>query len=1503
MVVGAGIAGMQSALDLAESGFKVYLVEKTSSIGGRMAQLDKTFPTNDCAMCTISPRLIDVARHDNIEIITDAELTALAGGPGDFAANLHIQPRFVDIAKCNACGECVDVCPVRLPAEFEQGTTQRTAIHRRFPQAIPGQYAISKDGVSPCRINCPAGCNAHAYIAMVGQGRFDRAIGIIRQTLPLPGVLGRVCDHACEGGCHRGKFDHALAIRNIKRFAADWEADHAALGPHGLPLLDAEGREQVAGVTKKPQRVAIIGSGPAGLTAARDLVLEGYGVTIFEAQDKPGGMLRYGIPRYRLEEPVLARDVQSIVDLGVELRTGVRVLSSEFRIPNSELNSGTADPGENGQSRQLNSQFTIRNSQFSAVFVAVGAWTSRKLNVPGEDALGVWPGLKFLHEVNSGAQPAIGRTVVVIGGGDVAMDAARCARRLPGVQSVHLACLESREEMPAHKWEAVEAVEEGVIFHTSQGPTRIVVENGRAVGVEFRACARVFDGDGRFSPQFDDGCKTTLQADAVIVTIGQGIDGSTLGAIATGPGGRVAADPVTLATNVPGIFAGGDVVLGPASAVKAIAQGHRAAESIIRHLRGDDLTLGRALPTPDEAPEPIRAVERRQRRPMATIDMARRLTSFDAMETGYTEQDALAEAGRCLNCAGCCECQECVRACSPKGIDHKMLPRDRQLDVGAVVLAAGYEPFDPRSAGLYLFGQAPNVVTSLQFERMCSSSGPTGGELRRPSDGKQPRRIAWIQCVGSRDVTCDRDYCSGFCCMASIKEATMTRDHYADSQTTIFYNDIRAYGKGFEKYFTRAIEIHGVQFVKALPARISEQTRSGNLTVHFGLEDGTVQQQEFDLVVLAVGMAVSPAGRQLANVAGVSADAFGFCHADVLSPGRTSREGIFVAGTLEGPCDIPESVTGGSAAAALAMELLAGGRGSEITAKQFPPEQDVLGQAPRIGVFVCRCGTNIARVVDVPTLAQYAGTLPNVIHAEENLYTCSTDTQAKIITAIRDNQLNRVVVCSCTPRTHEPLFRQTLQQAGLNPYLFEMANIRDQCSWVHEPWHDRANEKARDLLRMAVSRAGSLEPIPQRTSPVTIEALIVGGGITGLSASLNLARQGFGVTLVERQANLGGQIVPRHGTGALSDAQTLLEQLLDEVSREKRIRVLLSSTVTSCQGHVGRFQSIIRDQGGAERTIDHGVVILATGGREYAGADFGWGTHPRVMSQRQLQDRLAEGKTPGGTVVMIQCVGSRDDKHPYCSRVCCTLAVKNALAIKAANPSAEIFVLHRGMRTYGLAELEYRQAREAGVIFVRFDQDAPPAVDASDAKPVVTFRDPALNYEFRLAAEAVVLSTGIEADPGTAELARAFKAPVDEDGFLLEAHIKLRPVDFANDGMFLAGLAHAPKTVGDCVRQALAASARSAAILSKSQLILSGYTASVDPEKCAACMTCARICPFNVPRLDEEKRAVTIDPASCHGCGSCAAACPVRAIEVGHYKASQIVAGIEGLRIEKNCEL
>ncbi|MCX5682590.1 MAG: FAD-dependent oxidoreductase, partial [Planctomycetota bacterium] len=970
LVCGGGIAGMQASLDLANSGFKVYLLESSPAIGGRMAQLDKTFPTGDCAMCTLSPKLVECARNKNIEILTLAEIEGISGEPGNFQVSVRRKPRYVEAKKCNACGDCVEACPVSLPNEFDRSMGTRKAIYRAYPQAIPNVYGISKaTGPAPCKDACPAGVNAQGYVALIAQGKFKEAYDLIFERCPLPAVCGRVCQHPCQGACNRKDVDEGVSVRDLKRFAADYVYAHR----DEFKDVPAQPAEQ------QKERVAIIGGGPAGLTAAVDLRKMGYAVTIFEAQPSLGGMLRYGIPRYRLAADVLDQEIKNILDLGIEARAGTRVEKPETLLkPKADAGSGDSAEGD----------------KFDAVFVAIGAWTTKKLGIPGEDLPQVLPGLAFLQEVNIGDKPAIGPNVLVIGGGDVAMDAARCARRLPGVKSVRLASLEKRDEMPAHEWEAAEALEEGVEFFNGFGPTKVLSEGGKVTGVAFRACTRVFDENRRFSPQFDDEMTTTVKADTVIVTIGQGIDTSTLGTVTTGPGGRVTADKETLATSIAGVFAGGDVVLGPASMVDAMAQGHRAAEAIHGYLRGTPpkkpaapvLTAdGKKLLAPNPKPDAPRLP--RQAMPQAAAP--ERIAHFREIDLGYTAEAAVAEAKRCLSCGLCSECGQCVKACTAGAINHDMQPTIETLSVGSVVLVPGFEEFRASLRGEFGHGRYANVLSSMQFERLLSAAGPTSGDVVRPSDNQHPKSIAFLQCVGSRDTARSAGYCSSICCMSATKEAMVALEHAPGAEISIFCMDIRAFGKEFDQYVNRARDEHKVKYIRAMPSRLVEIPGSKNLRVRYFDENGEEQYKEFDMVVLSVGLRPSAGVREMAEKLGLALNEFGFCRTDRLAPVATSRPGIYVAGAFQEPKDIPESVAQASGAAACAMEQLASVRGNLIQRRDYPWERDVTDEAPRIGVFICHCGHNIASVVDVEAVAKAAAKMANVIHAEASLYTCS----------------------------------------------------------------------------------------------------------------------------------------------------------------------------------------------------------------------------------------------------------------------------------------------------------------------------------------------------------------------------------------------------------------------------------------------------------------------------------------------------------------------------------
>jgi heterodisulfide reductase subunit A-like polyferredoxin len=1466
LVCGAGIAGIQSSLDLANSGFKVYLLESSPAIGGRMAQLDKTFPTGDCAMCTLSPKLVECARNKNVEIITLADIDKVSGEPGNFEVSIRKRPRYVDLKKCNACGECSLACPVSLPSEFDRELGTRKAIFRPYPQAIPNVYGISKaEGRAPCKASCPAGVNVQGYVALLAQGKIKEAYDVVRERCPLPAVCGRVCQHPCETKCNRNDIDEPVAARDLKRFAADY------VYAHRDTVKDAPLTPQM----QQKERIAVIGGGPAGLTAASDLRAKGYGVTIFDAMPALGGMLRYGIPRYRLPGDVLDHEIKYLLDSGIEAKTETRV----------------ADPTQLLKSRAAAGKPA---GEFDAVFVATGAWVSRKLGVPGEDAQGVWQGLSFLREVNAGGMPAIGPRVVVIGGGDVAMDVARCARRLHGVSTVDLACLEKREEMPAHAWEANEALEEGVVFHTSLGPTKILTQNGKVSGVSFRACTRVFDDNRRFSPTFDDAQVSSLEADTVIVTIGQGIE--AIAPLTVGPGGRIVADRATLATNVPGIFAGGDAATGPASLVDAMAQGHRAAVSIDGFLRGtlaqESFTVADKAedlaPTPETDAPPV---ERRKMKQAAPQD---RVRSFAEIDLGYSYDDAVAEAKRCLACGLCSECGQCVKACSAGAIVHDMTPTTETLKVGAILLTPGFEEFDPALRGEFGHGRYSNVMSNVQFERLLSAAGPTSGDVLRPSDGKHPKRIAFIQCVGSRDTARGNGYCSSICCMAAAKEAMVAIEHVPGLDVSVFCMDVRAFGKEFDQYVNRARDEQKVKFIRAIPSRLVEMPDTHNLRIRYFDDNGEEQKSEFDLVVLSSGLRPNAGVKELAGRLGLELDQFGFCRTDRLTPVKSSRPGIFVAGAFQEPKDIPESVAQATGAAACAMEGLAAVRGTMMKRQEYPWERDVSDERARVGVFICHCGHNIASVVDVNQVAARAAQMPGVAHAEASLYTCSDTNQQHIKDMIREHRLNRLVVASCSPRTHEILFQETLRDSALNPYLFAMTNIRDQCSWVHRDDPVAATEKAVDLMRMAVGRARNLKALETGQQAVAQSALVLGGGLAGMTAALGLADQGFPVHLIEKEAELGGQMRKIRYTLERSDVAGFLTDLVRKVEGHPKITVHRQTRPVKFSGHVGKFHTTI-EEAGSQKTLDHGVVVLATGGSERATESYLYGKHPAVLTQRQLEDKLAQGglSQPEPQVVMIQCVDSRNEKNPYCSRVCCSEAVKNALELKRQKPNARVVVLYRDIRTYGFREVYYQQAREAGVLFVRYSEGQEPQVSGVGGLQVKV-TDAGTGLELNLKPDLLVLSTGIAPGADNPIFSGLLRTTLTADGFFLEAHPKLRPVDLANEGEYLAGLAHSPRFIDETIAQAKAVAGRAATILSRAKLDIAGQVAKVDPEGCVACATCVKLCPYGAPMINDLKKA-EIQGATCMGCGSCAAECPAHTITLQHQEDGQMAAMLEEL--------
>jgi heterodisulfide reductase subunit A len=835
-------------------------------------------------------------------------------------------------------------------------------------------------------------------------------------------------------------------------------------------------------------------------------------------------------------------------------------------------------------------------------------------------------------------------------------------------------------------------------------------------------------------------------------------------------------------------------------------------------------------------------------------------------------------------CIGCGTCQE---VCKAGAIEIGSEEETMVLNVGSIVLAPGFEEIDPSLKSEYGYGRFLNVVSSIEFERILCASGPYGGMILRPSDGEIPRKIAFIQCVGSRDAKLGKNYCSSVCCMYAVKEAIIAKEHNPGLQCTIFFMDARAYGKEFDAYYKRAEEEYEIRFVRSRVSRVEEMPRSSNLIVRYVSDEGPVDE-EFDLVVLSVGMEPPKHAEKLAKVLDIELNKYNFCSTQIFSPLETSRPGIYVCGAFSSPKNIQESVAQASGVAAEVAGLIASERGALATVKEYPPERDVSKEEPRIGVFVCHCGINIGGVINVPEVVEYVRTLPGVVYAEENLYTCSQDAQKRIQEKIKEHNLNRVVVASCTPRTHEPLFRETIREAGLNIYLFEMANIRDQCSWVHIHEPQRATEKAKDLVKAAVAKARLLKPLPKPVINVTPTGLVIGGGLSGMTAALELAKQGFEVHLVEREKELGGNLRHIYYVLGSEDPQERLRAIIKEISENEKIHLYLNTELVDVNGYVGNFKTTLNCNG-KKKEIHHGVIILATGAVDYKPTEYLYGVDKRVITQRELEEKLAKGSLEARRVVMIQCVGSRNEERSYCSRICCAQAIKNALKIKEASSETDVCILYKDVRTYGFKEDYYREAASKGVLFIRYDDENKPKVTQENGKLIVLVWEPVLKMWIPFEPDLLVLSAAIIPNPDNQRIAQMLKVPLTKDGFFLEAHVKLRPVDFATEGIFLCGLAHSPMFVEESISQACGAAGRAMTILSKETLEVEGAIASIDENLCIGCGLCMSICPYGAIEKDERGIARVIE-VLCKGCGTCGASCPKRAITIRYFTDEQIIA-------------
>jgi len=848
------------------------------------------------------------------------------------------------------------------------------------------------------------------------------------------------------------------------------------------------------------------------------------------------------------------------------------------------------------------------------------------------------------------------------------------------------------------------------------------------------------------------------------------------------------------------------------------------------------------------------------------------------------------------------KCTICQGICENNAIDFNQRAEKIEVKVGAIVLSPGFEPFDPKLREDYGYGKFENVVTGLDYERLLCATGPYEGEIRRASDKKHPHKIAWIHCVGSRQVIPGgNSYCSAVCCTYTQKQVILTKDHDAEAECTIFHNDIRSYGKDFERFYQRAENLPGVRFIRSYVSIGKEIPESKNVTIRYSTFDDGVKEEEFDMVVLSVGLNPPADAKSLADKFGIELNAHGFCKTDPVNPMETSRPGIFISGAFQGPIDIPESVVTASGAGSQCGELLAFRRGKLIKERIYPPERDVSGEEPRVGVYVCHCGANIGKVVDVPSAVGYAVTLPNVVHAEDSLFMCSTDAAQNIANSIREKGLNRVVVAACTPRTHEPLFRDTLREAGINQYFFEMANIREHCSWVHSKEQEEATQKAKDLIRMAVARSCHLEPLQEFELPIDKKALVVGGGLAGMTAALSIAKQGHEVYLVEKDADLGGTARRIHYTLEGLDVQAYLRDVIRKVYQHPLIHVYTEAAITEAAGYLGNFVTRVKFKGRFAE-IKHGAVVIATGADVYKPTEYLYGKDERVLTHLELEEQIvteSEKIINAESIVMIQCVGCRNEDRNYCSRICCSESIKNALKLKEINPGMDIYILFRDIRTYGFKEDYYREASNKDVKFIRYEPQDKPQVEAVEESGRrilrITVTDPVLGRKLAIDADYLVLAAAVVPSATSQEISKLFKVTLGPDGFLTEAHVKLRPVDFAVEGVYLCGLAHYPKHMSETISQAYGAAGRVLTLLSHDTVTASGSVCVVNESECVSCGACITACAYGAIDFYETPhgRKATVNPILCKGDGLCNAKCPTGAIVLKHYTTEEVFQQID----------
>ncbi len=844
------------------------------------------------------------------------------------------------------------------------------------------------------------------------------------------------------------------------------------------------------------------------------------------------------------------------------------------------------------------------------------------------------------------------------------------------------------------------------------------------------------------------------------------------------------------------------------------------------------------------------------------------------------------------------KCRICENVCQNNAIDFNQSAAKRTLNVGAVILSPGFDPFDAGSKKEYHYNDFINVVSSMDYERLLCATGPYEGEILRESDKKHPKKIAWVQCVGSRRVTPgDNSYCSGVCCTYTQKQVILTKDHDENAECTVFHNDIRSFDKDFEKYFKRTENLTGVRFIRSYPSIVSEDRETKNITMRYAATDRGVIEENFDMVVLSVGLNPPHESKKLSRIFDIALNDYGFSMAPLECPVESDRPGIFISGAFQGPLSIPESVYSASGAASKSGELLDYRRNRLTTERIYPPERDVSGEEPRIGVFVCHCGANIGRIVDVTSTVEYVRTLPNVVYACEQLFSCATNSAKEITDTIKEKGLNRVVVAACSPRTLEPLFRDTLREGGLNQYYYDMANIREHCSWVHSKQPEEATKKAKDLARLSVARVRNLEPLQEIDLPVNGSALVVGAGIAGMTCALSIANQGHHVHLIEKENDPGGMAQKIHYTLEGMDVRNLLDNLINNTYKHPLIHVYTNAAITESTGYIGNFTtSIISDRGPVK--ITHGATVIATGSSIYQPTDFFYGKDERVITQLELEELLYNNDKKvlnAKNIVMIQCVGCRNDEREYCSRICCTESIKNALNLKELNPESDIYILFRDMRTYGLKEDYYRQASQKDVKFIQWNLDNPPEVTQEGGSLKVYIKDLILGIDMEIDTDLISLAAAVTPSEDNRRLSQLFKVSLDDNGFFKEAHVKLRPVEFGTDGVFLCGSNHYPKHITETINQANGAAGRVLTLLSHDSVTVSGSVCEVISKKCIGCGACMDTCTYgaiNIVKIKGVNKA-QVNPVICKGDGVCNTKCPTGAIVLKHFTDQEILGQIE----------